>query len=182
MKNIIFKILVLSFVLSMNAKAQSPNNSAINKEKMTAFASWAGIWEGEGSMQMGPGSGKKTSVREAIEFKLDGTILVVEGVGKNIDATSKQESVVHHAFGILSYDVASQEYKFKSYILDGKSADAWFKVISENNFSWGFDVPNGKIRYTITIDGGKKTWNEIGEFSRDGNQWLKFFEMNLNKK
>jgi hypothetical protein len=38
----------------------------------------------KGSMQMGPGEPKKSSVDEKIEFKLNGTVLLVEGVGKAI--------------------------------------------------------------------------------------------------
>ena len=47
---------------------------------------------------------------------------------------------------------------------------------------WGFDTPQGKIKYTITIHSGN-LWNEIGEFSRDkGVTWMKFFEMNRKKE
>lgn len=181
MKNLFMATMAITLVMSIKTIAQ-PGNGAINKEKLSAFSGWIGEWEGEGSMQMGPGPAKKSSVLEKVDFKLDGTILVVEGVGKSIDPATKQEVVVHHAFGILSFDASSQEYKFKTYLIDGKSGDAWFKILESNKYSWGFETPNGKIRYNITIDPAKKTWNEIGEFSRDGAQWMKFFEMNLNKK
>jgi len=122
-------------------------------------------------------------VDERIESKLDGMILVVEGVGKSVDPTTKQETVTHHAFGILSYDQGTGQYKFRTYLKDGRGADAWFNVVAENKYQWGFDIPNrGKTRYSITLDPIKKTWNEIGEFSQDGTTWLKFFEMNLVKK
>jgi hypothetical protein len=130
---------------------------------------------------MGPGSAKKSKVHEKIEFKLDNTILLVEGIGKSMDAT-QNEAVVHHAFAILSYDVATQTYKFKTYLKDGRATDAWFNILGENKYAWGFDVPNGKIRYHIMIDPQKKTWNEVGEFSQDGTQWFKFFNMDLVKK
>lgn len=181
MKNLLPATMAILVVLSIKTLAQ-PGNGAFNKEKLSAFSAWAGEWQGEGSMQMGPGPVKKSNVTEKIEYKLDGTILVVEGIGKSVDATTKQEVISHHAFGILSFDAASQEYKFKSYIQDGKSAEAWFTILESNKYAWGFDTPNGKIRYTIVIDAVKKTWNEVGEFSRDGAQWMRFFEMNLVKK
>ncbi len=97
-----------------------------------------------------------------------------------MDAASGKESVVHHALAILSYDQPSGQYKFKSYLRDGRSTDAWFTVLGDNQYQWGFDIPRSKIRYNITIDSGKKTWKEVGEFLH-GPNWRKFFEMNLVK-
>ncbi|HEY3404046.1 MAG TPA: DUF1579 family protein [Ohtaekwangia sp.] len=148
-----------------------------NKEKMKIFAGWEGHWQGEGAMQMGPGEPKKSKVDEQITYKLDGMVLLVEGLGKASDG-----SIVHQALGVISYDQGTNEYKFKTYLRDGKSGDAWLKPTGENKFQWGLDIPGrGKIRYSINIDTAKKTWNEIGEFSQDGTTWMKFFEMSLTK-
>jgi hypothetical protein len=172
MKQLVILFMFVCFTQA-NVFAQAPN-PAINKEKMKVFSAWVGQWQGEGSMQTGPGEAKKSSVDEKIEMKLDGTILVVEGLGKN------EGAVVHNAFGIISYDQMTSQYKFKTYVKEGRTADAWFNVLGENKYQWGFDVPNGgKVRYTINIDG--KKWNEIGEYSRDGNTYMKTFEMNLTK-
>jgi len=150
-----------------------------NKEKMKIFSAWEGRWQGEGSMQMGPGEPKKSNVDEQITYKLDGMVLLVEGVGKLPDGSEK---IVHQALGLLSFDQGANAYKFKTYLRDGRSTDAWFNHLGENKFQWGFDIPTrGKTRYSITIDPNKKTWNEIGEFSQDGITWMKFFEMNLTK-
>jgi len=150
-----------------------------NKEKMKAFTGWEGHWQGEGSIQMGPGEPKKSKVDERIAYKLDGMVLLVEGTGKSMDGS---ETVVHQALGLLSYNQGTSQYKFSTFLRDGKSADAWFNDLGGNKFQWGMDIPNrGKIKYSITIDPARKTWNEVGEFSQDGISWMKFFEMNLNK-
>ena len=181
MKTKTLLVLLVTFTIVKMAYTQPPN-AAINKEEMKKLSAWIGQWKGEGSMQMGPGEPKKSTVDERIEMKLDGTILVVEGIGKNTDPATKQEMVVHNAFGIISYDVASKSYKFKTYTKEGRSADTYFNIIGENKYEWGFDIPSGgKMKYTITLDPVKKTWNEIGEFSRDGAIWMKSFEMNLVK-
>ena len=152
-----------------------------DKEKMKIFANWVGRWQGEGSMQMGPGEPRKSKVDEHIESKLDGMVLLVEGIGKAQDAT-KQEIVVHHALAVLSYDKNTEQYKFRSYLKDGRSTDAWIKPTGENTFQWGFDIPGrGKTRYSIVLDPVKKTWDETGEFSQDGTTWMKFFSMHLTK-
>jgi hypothetical protein len=179
MKNVMYLLLLFVVVLINKSAAQT---ESITKEKMKVFANWAGRWQGEGSMQMGPGEPRKSNVDEKIESKLDGTVYLVEGVGKAINPETKQEMVVHHALALLSYDNASGQYKFRTHLKDGRSSDSWFNVTGENAFQWGFDVPTrGKTRYTILIDPKAKTWNEIGEFSADGKIWNKFFEMNLKK-
>lgn len=179
MKNVLF--LLLLFVASILQKAEAQPQSG-NKEKMKVFAAWEGQWKGDGWMQMGPGEPKKSTVEEKIESKLDGTVYLVEGVGKAMNPETKQEMVVHHALALLSYDQGSGQYKFRTHLKDGRSSDAWFTVTGENTYQWGFDIPNrGKTRYSIKIDPKAKTWNEVGEFSADGNSWNKFFEMNLTK-
>jgi hypothetical protein len=152
-----------------------------DKEKMKVFANWIGRWQGEGSMQMGPGEPRKSKVDEHIESRLDGMVLLVEGIGKAQDAT-KQETIVHHALAILSYDKNTEQYKFRSYLKDGRSTDAWLKPTGENTFQWGFDIPGrGKTRYSIVLDPARRTWDETGEFSQDGTTWMKFFSMHLTK-
>jgi len=177
MKSVIVGAIMLLGLITGKLLAQEMGD----KEKMKVLAAWAGHWQGEGSIQMGPGEPKKSSVDERIEYKLDGMVILIEGVGKAIDETTKKETVVHHALGIVSYDKISSQYKLKSYLEDGRSTNAWLNVTAENNYQWGFDVPQGKIRYTIVIDPAKNTWNEIGHFSQDGSSWQKFFEMNLKK-
>jgi hypothetical protein len=180
MKNLAMILTFFAALSFANLFAQSPGEP-VSKEKMKAFAGWVGRWQGEGWMQMGPGEPKRSSVDEKVESKLDGTLMLVEGIGKATNA-SGQEMVVHHALGVLSYDQQSGQYKFRSYLKDGRGTEAWFNVAGENRFQWGFDIPNrGKSRYTIVIDPAKKTWNEVGEFSADGTTWSKFFEMNLEK-
>ena len=177
--NLLICLVLCTIALSaQNSSAVKPGETG-DKSKMEIFKIWEGKWKGEGTIQQGPGAAKKSNVEETIELKLDGMILVVEGIGKALEGT--EQKIVHHAFAVLSYDQNTSSYKFRSYLKDGRSTEAWFKPVGENTYQWGFDVPNGKIRYNISIDAAKKTWTEAGEFSSDGNTWHKFFEMNLQK-
>jgi hypothetical protein len=179
MKNVMLIMFMAAGVLTGRLMAQTHEMG--NKEKMKIFSAWVGQWKGEGRMQMGTGEPRKAVVNERIESKLEGTILMVEGVGKSTDPTTQKEIVVHHAFAVLSYDQQSGNYKFRTYLSDGRSTDAWLQVVDQNKYQWGFDSPRGKVRYSIRIDPLKNTWNEIGEHSPDGNNWTKFFEMDLAK-
>lgn len=175
-------IIGLVVVALISNKLIAQPSEAVAKEKMNAFSFWAGNWQGEGFIQMGPGPSKHSFVDEHLEFKLDGTVLLIEGIGKSIDGQTNESKVVHHALAILSFDQNTDQYKMNSYLKDGRSTEAWVNIIEENKYEWGFDVPNGKIKYSITIDPAKKTWNEVGAFSNDnGSTWMKFFEMNLKK-
>ena len=178
MKNVTILLLAIGAFSVGRLAAQS---EAIASEKMKVFTNWVGDWQGEGAMQMGPGDPKRTTVHEQIKFGLGESILVIEGIGRSTDPATGKEIITHHAFGILSWDQVSQEYKFRSYLKDGRMTDAWVNFTDENHFGWGFDTPHGKIKYTVVLDPLKKTWNEVGEFSSDGKTWNPFFEMNLVK-
>jgi hypothetical protein len=174
-------MLMAWFCHTMTPAQPSAEAKAPESEKMKIFAAWTGDWKGEGRMFRGNQVTETTTVNEHIEFRLNGTILVVEGIGKMHEA-GKGEKTVHHAYGILNYDHHSGSYKFRSYLHDGKYSDAWFNVVEENRYQWGLDIPaGGKVRYTITINPEKKTWYETGEYSRDGSNWMQIFEMNLSK-
>ncbi len=177
----IFTACICSLLIG-NLFAQGNNDHLEKiKKEMHSLSSWTGHWKGESTMQMGPGKSNSSTVNEYIQFKLDSTILLIEGIGTIQDELSSKEVKVHHALGLLSFNPYTNNFEFKSHLADGKSTSAWFKKIEENKFQWGFDPPQGKIRYDITIDPIKKIWIETGEFSQDGNNWFKFFEMNLSK-
>ena len=181
MKTLILSSITLLFAGAISGRVSAQGQPVAAKEKMKVFASWPGHWQGEGSMQMGPGDPHHSAVDERIESKLDGTVMLIEGIGKSIDPATHKERISHHALGIVSFDAVSGKYKFNSFLQDGRSTDAWLIVVADNRFQWGFETDRGKMRYNITLDPVKKTWNERGEFSTDGNEWKQFFEMNLTK-
>ena len=135
-----------------------------------------GRWQGRGWSLMGGGEKSYTNVTENFQWKLDSTIVMLEGLGKKDDGT-----VVHNALAILSYDIFKKKFSLNSYVARGLSTNANFEVLEPNKkFRWWFDDGHGgTIRYNITIE--KKQWKEEGEHSSDGKTWNKFFEMNLKK-
>ena len=181
MKNLVIIIIALSACCIGKSMAQAPDYSKTVKEKLAPFSAWIGKWKGEGTMQMGQGQAQKTFVDEQINWHLDGTVILINGLGRTIDPSTKKENIVHEALGVLTYNAVENRYTFRSWLRTGMSTDAWFEIVNNNSYQWGFDVPQGKIRYTINLDTTKNTWNEFGEFSMDGKNWLKFFEMNLKK-
>ena len=169
---------VLALILGggLAARAQAPDMREPVQQAMSQLSVMNGVWVGEGTMMM-PGGAKETStVTETFTWKLDDTVLTVEGVGK------ADGEVVHHAFGVFSYDPMKREYKMASHLATGMSTLANFEVVEPNReFRWWFDDGRGgTIRYKIEIVDG--VWNEKGAYSPDGETWMPFFEMNLRKQ
>lgn len=135
-----------------------------------------GEWTGEAATQMGPGKREKAAMTERVQSKLGGRVLLIEGLGKG-----PAGEIVHDALAVASWDDATKKYRFDAWTARHGYVEAWLEV-GENNARWGFDTPQGgKVRYTIArTENGQ--WRETGDFSRDGKQWMPFFEMTLTKK
>lgn len=173
MKNLM-TLLVFAFS-TVIAVAQRPDLSPRCKEEMKKLAFLAGDWKGEARIRNQSGEQVVTQT-EHIEWKLDGLVLAVEGTGRDKDVIAFQ------AFALVNFDPTDQQFKLKSFVKEGFSTNAYFKILKENQFEWGFDIPaGGKSKYVITLDAVKNTWHETGEFSRDGTTWMKFIELNLTK-
>lgn len=134
-----------------------------------------GEWKGEATVQMGPGKSEHVQQTERVQSKLGGKLIVIDGLGK------KDGEVAHEALGIISWDEAKKAYRFDAWTAREGYVQARMDIGENNTATWGFDTPQGgKVRYTIRLT-EKGEWNEIGEFSRDGERWMKFFEMTLAK-
>ena len=168
----------LAFTLALGASllsAQAPPPVAPAPEAMLRLAPMAGRWSGEGWIRRGPGEPETFKGTETVESRLGGHILLVEG--KHQDA--KDGHLVHHAFGVISFDAALGAYRFRSHLGNGRSGDyqgAW----KDGAFVWSMDIPRaGTFRYTIRIQAG--LWEEVGEMSREGGPWAKVFEMRMKR-
>ena len=158
------------------AFAQAPAPSDEARDAMAKLKFLVGSWKGDAVMQMRPGAADEASQTEVVESRLDGLLLVVEGIGRDKYGTDK---VVHHALALISYDVAAKQYRVVAYRQDGQSVDAKAKFLDDGRFQWGFDMPGRSVRYTITDRKGD--WHETGEYSVDGKAWTQFLEMQLKR-
>lgn len=171
-------ILIALIMLGMKcAKAQGTAPESL-KQELQKLSYMTGKWKGEASMRQPNGTLLKVNQEEEIQFKLDGTILVIEGTGRN----PEDGKVLFNALAIVSFDQQKKEFKMKSHVMNGNQTDAYFKIQEENHFEWGFDLPNNsKVRYNIKLNPDAKSWIEKGEYSPDGNMWYPYIEMNLTK-
>jgi hypothetical protein len=170
-------ILVVVFaVVPLRAQSPPPDPAPV-LEAMKAVAFLEGRWVGEGWIQMGPVAKEEFSQTEVVERKLDGGLLLIEGIGRSKAPEAKQ---VHHAFAVVSFDPSKKKYRFSSHIVGRPPLDVDSEV-GPNTFKWSYQPQAGvHIRYLIKV--ADATWHEVGEFSTDGQSWRQFFEMTLRKQ
>jgi len=184
-------VLLLPVALGLPALGQESDQAATEAaadstadpglEAMQAVAFLAGDWHGEGWMRRGPGEPSRFTSAETVESRLDGRVLLVEGLHYAITGEGAAPGpVVHHALAVLSWDAEAGRYRFRSYLADGRSGD-YGGHLEDGAFVWGMELPDGAhTRYVIRVDDGR--WVERGEYSRDGETWNEFFHMELEQR
>jgi hypothetical protein len=159
---------------------QAAPTAAAQREAMKKIAFLVGEWEGEGWTEFVPGQRRTSPIREVVQSKMDGMILLVEGIGK-MKSPSGAEVVTHHAVGILDYDPGAKRYRMRSYLMDGRSVEAEAEMLPDGAFQWRFSAPgNTKVRYTVRLT-ARGEWFEQGEMSVNGTTWRQFHEMTLRR-
>jgi hypothetical protein len=173
------RLVAVLILLAAPAPALAQTQSAANSAEMRKLDFLLGAWEGEGWVDFGPGRRHATKVKESAQGKAGGSVLTFEGLGKARAPGKDEEIVVHSAFGVVWYDGEAKRFRMMAW-REGRSVDADITV-GEKSLVWGFrDQRVGQIRFTIKLDEAGR-WFEIGEISRDGTNWNKFFEMTLKR-
>lgn len=168
MKNILTCLLVITIHTSFSQDSLSNKN-------MESLYRMVGSWEGNGWYMDENRRRTNFTQKEEISEELGGTALLIKGQGY---AEGKK---VHDALAIVRYDENTDQLSLFSLLADGKSTEAWMKVLDNEDIVWGFNVPGGTIQYEIQIKEGM-TWSEKGSFSPDGENWYPFIAFELTKK
>jgi hypothetical protein len=176
-----FTFLTLSLLLlAAPAAAQPPDHSAAAAAEMQRLSFLHGTWRGEGVTTMAPGREERALVLETARPRLDGAVLLVEGLGWKGTEGAVDYQVVHKALGVVSYDARRGGWAMRAYRGGGwVDADV---TVGDGELVWAFDQPGaGRIRYTIRLD-EQGRWHEVGDRSSDGQRWHRFFEMRLTRE
>ena len=140
-----------------------------------------GEWKGEAWFQMGPNAKREVALQhEKVTPRAGGAALQIDGIGRAKKEDGTAGDVVHDAYAMLRWDDQAKQYRFSTVVAGRGTAEPTFEVTGENTAVWTMKVPQGTMRYTITLN-EKGQWFEVGEFSRDGEKWSKFLEMTLTK-
>lgn len=171
-----YATLALSLVLPGVAHTQAPDPAPV-QAAIRRLDFMVGNWRGHAWQQRGS-ERVETQMREVVEPKLGGAVLLVEGRGV-IPVTGADERVVHHALGVISFDARSSTYTLRSYLATGQSGDFALTLV-DGGVSWTREVPGGRVRNTARFTATE--WHEVGEFSRDGTTWTQVMEIRLQRE
>jgi len=97
---------------------------------------------------------------EEAQYKLDGLIVVIEGIGR----TKSGGQPLLQAFGIISYDDESGTYRLRAFN-DGRFLESQMKLLEEGQgMTWGFAL--GEIRSNSILRINERgEWTEFAEIS-----------------
>lgn len=119
-----------------------------------------GKWLGEARVLRGPGDMVQLIQTEEVQYKLDGLILLIEGIGR----TKSTGNLTLQALGIISYDDEQATYRMRAFN-DGRFLETEVKLLSEaKGMTWGFSL--GEITTNSVLrmnDQGE--WTELHEIA-----------------
>lgn len=176
-----FLTLVLLFsAFGSTPHGQQPAPPTAARREMAKLKFLVGNWRGEGWMEFGPGQRQPFTSGEEVQLKLDGVLLLIEGIHSARFPGQTADTKIHHAVAAISYGEATKDYQVQAHKADGKSMAARGEF-KDGAFIWGFNDPGlGHLRFTIRLN-KQGQWHEIGERSRDGKTWTQYLEMTLSK-
>ncbi len=159
-------------VLAGPARSQSNDAIAVasQREAMNTLSWMDGRWRGTAVTQTATGEHRVTQTGGF----LAGTIKVIEGRGFNADG-----SVGFNAFGVVSYDVATKTYAFRSYAQGRAGTFGIAPIAGKQGYVWEIPAGPTTIRYTATIEADK--WHEVGDQITPGRAPVRFFDMLLTR-
>ena len=131
-----------------------------------------GKWAGEARLLRGPIESVELLQTEEAQYKLDGLIMVIEGIGR---AKSTNQPLLQ-AFGIISYDDESGTYRLRAFN-DGRFLETQMRLLEEGKgMTWGFDMGEVRTNSVLRINEHGE-WTEFAEISIGSQPPKKLFEL-----
>ena len=153
---------------------KTPNTEA-QQAAMKRLEFLVGEWAGEASVLRGPGLFVDLVQTESVEYKLDGLLLVIKGVGR-----AKDDGVAAlQALGLISFDDDAGVYWMRAFN-DGRWLESEVKLADEEeSISWGFTLGEYKTSTVLRIN-EKGEWTELGELMV-GDRTMKMMELRVGR-
>ena len=145
---------------------------ATQRDAMVRLAYMDGVWRGPAWTILPSGDKHTFTQTERIGPFLDGSVIVIEGRGYDLDG-----KVTFNAFGTIFFNPATKAYTLHSHAM-GNVGD-FTLTLSPDGYTW--DIPAGPmtIHYTAVIKDGE--WREGGDRIVPGKDPVRFFEMNIKR-
>ncbi|MCB0564277.1 MAG: DUF1579 family protein [Phaeodactylibacter sp.] len=167
--------LALLFFTIADAQQEMPPANGPLKEALQALHAMPGDWEGDGWMFTPQRERVTFRQTERIRYKLDSTVLLIEGKG------TSEGKTVHDALAVLSYEPEARHYWMRSYLANGRTGQYKAQFNADGMLEWEIPVPGRKILYIIDLH-EEGEWHEEGFMLLEDGQRFQFFEMHLQRQ
>jgi len=143
---------------------------------MKKLAFLVGKWSGEASALRGPGQFVDLAQTEEARFKLDGLVLMIEGVGRR----KPDGELALQALGLVSFDDASRTYHMRAYN-DGRWLETDLRLADDGqSISWGFTFGEIKTHSVLRLN-EKGEWTEHAELAIGGRPPQKLMDLRVRR-
>jgi len=171
------RCLILCTAFLVPCMAQQPRVPDIESQRaaMKKLSFLIGKWSGEARILRGSGEPLELIQTEEAQYKLDGSILLIEGIGRR----RSDGKVVLQALGVVSYDDEARAYRMRAYN-DGRYMETEVKLGEDGKgIMWGFTV--GEIKTSSVLRMNEKgEWTELAEIAIGSQPPRKFMELRVS--
>jgi hypothetical protein len=134
-----------------------------------------GKWSGEARLQRGPGEPLELVQTEEAQYKLDGLVLMIEGIGRN----KADGKMALQALATVSYDDEAGAYRIRAYN-DGRYLETALKLAENGKgITWGFTLGDIKTSSVLRIS-EKGDWTEVTEITIGSQPTRKLMELSVS--
>jgi hypothetical protein len=149
---------------------------AAQRSAMQKLSFLIGKWAGEASVLRGPGEPVQLLQTEEASYKLEGLILLIEGVGRS----KSNGQPVLQAFGIISYDDEAKTYRMRAFN-DGRYLETDVKLSQDGReLTWGFTLGDIRTNSTLRIN-DKGEWTELAHITLGSQAPRKLLELTVRR-
>jgi len=133
-------------------------NIEVQRAAMKKLAFLVGKWSGEACLERRTGEPMTLPQTEEAEYRLDGLLLVIEGIGRTV-ADNKP---VLQALGIISYDDETGTYHMRAFN-DGRFLETDVRLLEDGSgMAWGFSLGEITTSSVLRIN-ERGEWTERAE-------------------
>jgi len=142
---------------------------------MKKLAFLVGRWKGEARL-LRRGEWVDLHQSEEAQYKLDGLILLIEGIGR----TKSDGHSVLQALGFISFDDETATYRMRAFN-DGWFLESEVKLLDQDRtITWGFALGEITTKSVLTInDSGE--WTELAEIKIGSEPPKKLLELTVRR-
>jgi hypothetical protein len=135
-----------------------------------------GKWNGEARLLHGPDEWVDLHQSEEARYRLDGLILLIEGVGR----TKSDGRSVLQALGVISFDDETATYHMRAFNA-GRFLESEVKLLDQDRaMSWGFALGQVTTRSVLRIN-ERGEWTELAEIKIGSEPFKTLLELTVRR-